>query len=121
MREKLRDPAVTLLVAEEADELAGFTACGASRDEDGEASTGEIRTFFVSPAAWRRGVGRALMQAALDDLRRRGYERCTVWSFAANRQANSFYEALGFTPDGAERTEAAWAHILEMRYARALP
>jgi GNAT superfamily N-acetyltransferase len=120
VREKLRDPAVTLLVAEEADELVGFTACGASRDEDGEADTGEIRTFFVSPGSWRRGVGRALMQAALEDLRRRGYERCTVWSFAANRQANSFYEALGFTPDGGERTEAAWAHILEVRYARGL-
>ena len=120
MRDKLSDPAVTLLVAEEADELLGFTACGASRDEDSEAETGEIRTFFVSPASWRRGVGRALMQAALDDLRRRGYERCTVWSFAGNRQANSSYEALGFTPDGAERTEAAWAHILEMRYSRAL-
>jgi GNAT superfamily N-acetyltransferase len=118
--EKLRDPAVTLLVAEEGDELLGFTACGDSRDEDGDADTGEIRTFFVSPASWRRGVGRALMQAALQDLRRRGYERCTVWSFAANRQANSFYEALGFMPDGGERSEAAWAHILEVRYARAL-
>jgi len=121
VREKLRDPAVTLLVAEEADELVGFTACGPSRDEDGEAETGEIRTFFVSPASWRRGVGGALMQEAFEDLRRRGYERCTVWSFAANRRANSFYEALGFTPDGAKRTEAAWAHILETRYARALP
>ena len=112
---------MTLLVAEEADELVGFTACGASRDEDGKADTGEIRTFFVSPASWRRGVGRALMQAAFDDLRRRGYERCTVWSFAANHQANSFYEGLGFSPDGAQRTEAAWAHILEVRYARVLP
>jgi GNAT superfamily N-acetyltransferase len=112
---------VTLLVAEQADELVGFTACGATRDEDGEAGTGEIRTFFVWPGSWRRGVGRALMRAALDDLRARGYERCTVWSFAANHGANSFYEAVGFTRDGAERTEAAWAHILEIRYARALP
>ena len=44
-----------------------------------------------------------------------------VWSFAANERANAFYEAHGFTRDGAERTEAAWAHVPEVRYLRPLP
>jgi RimJ/RimL family protein N-acetyltransferase len=43
-----------------------------------------------------------------------------VWSFAANERANRFYEAHGFTRDGAERTEAAWADLLELRYRRSL-
>ncbi len=34
---------------------------------------------------------------------------------------NAFYEAHGFTRDGAERTEAAWAHLPEVGYRRPLP
>ena len=108
-RDHLEDPELTLLVAEEKSELAGFTACGTSRDDDAEASTGEIRALFVSPGCWRRGVGRELMVAAVADLRGRGYLSCTVWSFAANERANAFYEAAGFARHGAERTEAVWA------------
>ena len=48
-------------------------------------------------------MGRSLMAAALDSLRERGCTEATVWSFAANERANSFYERAGFTRDGAER------------------
>jgi hypothetical protein len=60
------------------------------------------------------------MAAALDDLRGRGYDDATVWSFEANDRATGFYASQGFAPDGAERTEEAWAHIREVRYRRAL-
>jgi ribosomal protein S18 acetylase RimI-like enzyme len=65
-----------------------------------------------------QGVGQQLIVAALDDLPRRGYRDVTVWSFADNERANRFYEASGFAPDGAGRTEEAWAHIAELRYRR---
>ena len=116
----LANPAVTLLMAEDAGEVVGYTACGESRDADAAPEVGELRTMFVSPARWRGGVGRALLAAALDELRRRGYSEVTLWSFADNERANAFYEANGFERDGAERTEEAWAHILEVRYRRAL-
>jgi L-amino acid N-acyltransferase YncA len=115
------EEAVTMLVAEEDGELAGFTACGESRDPDAGTSVGEVRTFFVAAGRWRRGVGRALMQAALADLAARGYAEATVWSFAANERANAFYEAHGFERDGTERTEETWADILEIRFRRPLP
>jgi GNAT superfamily N-acetyltransferase len=114
------DPAVTMLVAEDDGELAGFTACGESRDEDAGPEVGEVRTFFVAAGRWRRGVGRALMDAALGDLHERGYAQATVWSFAANERANVFYEAHGFERDGTERREATWAEIPEVRYRRPL-
>jgi ribosomal protein S18 acetylase RimI-like enzyme len=101
--------------------LLGFVACGASRDPGAGPETGELQTFFVAAGSWRRGVGRALMAAALADLTERGYDEATVWSFAANARANAFYEDHGFRPDGAERREAAWADILEVRYRRKLP
>jgi GNAT superfamily N-acetyltransferase len=110
-----------MLVAEDGDELVGFTTCGESRDPDAGPDAGEIRTFFVAAGRWRRGVGRALMEAALADLAARGYSEATVWSFAANERANAFYEAHGFARDGTERTEETWAGIAEVRYRRALP
>jgi ribosomal protein S18 acetylase RimI-like enzyme len=113
------DDEVSLLVADDG-AFAGFTACGTSRDSDAGPEVGEIWSFFVAEDRWRRGVGRALMAAALEDLLQRGYEQATVWSFDTNERANAFYEAHGFARDGAERTEEAWAHILEVRYRRDL-
>jgi GNAT superfamily N-acetyltransferase len=109
-----------MLLAEEAGELLGFTACGESRDPDGGETVGEVRTLFVAAGGWGRGVGSALMAAALDDLRDRGYSEATVWSFADNDRANRFYEARGFSPDGGERREDVWADILEVRYRRSI-
>jgi GNAT superfamily N-acetyltransferase len=114
------DPGVLMLLAEEEGELLGFSTSGESRDEDADPSVGEIRSFFVAAGRWRAGVGRALMAPTLDSLRERGYTEATVWSFAANERANAFYERAGFTRDGAERTEEAWARLPEIRFRRSL-
>jgi GNAT superfamily N-acetyltransferase len=119
-RKVLDDPAVSQLVADEDGELVGFIACGANRDDDAAPEAGEVRTLFVVHDRWRAGVGRALVAAGLDELRRLGYSEATVWSFADNTRANAFYEAHGFVRDGAERREEAWANILEVRYRRSL-
>lgn len=109
-----------MLMAEEDGELLGLSACGESRDDDADPSVGEVRSFFVAAGRWRRGVGRELMAATLDSLRERGCSEATVWSFAANERANSFYERFGFTRDGAQKTEDVWAQLPEVRYRRAL-
>jgi GNAT superfamily N-acetyltransferase len=116
----IEDGTVSMLMAEENGELLGFSACGESRDEDAAPGVGEVRSFFVAAGLWGRGVGRALMSAVLDSLRERGCTEATLWSFAANERANRFYESHGFTRDGAERTEASWADLLELRYRRSL-
>ena len=109
-----------MLMAEDESGVLGFTMCGESRDPDATDEAGEVRTMFVVSAAWGRGAGSALMTAALDDLRERGYSEATVWSFADNERANRFYERHGFSRDGAERAEEVWANILEVRYRRSL-
>jgi ribosomal protein S18 acetylase RimI-like enzyme len=120
MLARLEEPDVTLLVTVDEGELAGFIACGRTRDPDPEPGVGEIQSFFVAPGSWRRGLGRALLGAALDDLRERGYSQATLWSFASNARANAFYEIHGFELDGAERTEEVWANVREVRYRRSL-
>ena len=88
--------------------MIGFTVCGASRDHDSYADTGEIRRLRP-PRPLRLGVGRALMGAALADFAA-GYMGFPVWSFAANDQAEAVYEAFGFARDGSERTERRGQH-----------
>jgi GNAT superfamily N-acetyltransferase len=117
----IEDPAVSMLMAEEhGEQMLGFTTCGESRDPDAGEQVGEIRRLFVAAGHWGQGVGRALMAAALDALRERGCTEATVWSFAANTGANTFYERACFTRDGAEKTEETWAHMPEVRNRRAL-
>jgi L-amino acid N-acyltransferase YncA len=120
MREGVADPDRSVFVSVEDGELTGFVICGMTRDEPPEPGVGELHSFFVGAGRWRRGTGRALMAAALADLTERGFEQATVWSFDANDRANAFYEAHGFTRDGAQVREAVWADILQVRYRRTL-
>ena len=112
----------SMLVAEEDGELLGFSALRRrAATPMPTVEVGEVRSLFVAAGRWRRGVGRALMAAALDDLRERGYprgHRLVVRRQRARQRAST--SAQGFTRDGAERTEDVWAHILEVRYRRSL-
>ena len=109
-----------ILLAEDGAGVCAYTAFGANRDPDAAPGVAEIRTFFVHPRSWRGGTGRELMRAALDELRGMGYDAATLWSFADNDRANAFYEAAGFARDGAERAQAVWGNIPELRYRRTL-
>lgn len=120
-QEVIQTPDLRTLVADDAGQAVAYSTFGKSRDDDVAADVGEIRTFFVWPAAWRHGLGSALMGAALGELRELGYAEATVWSFDANARANAFYERHGFSRDGAEGREEVWAYLLEVRYRLALP
>jgi ribosomal protein S18 acetylase RimI-like enzyme len=97
------DKESAVYVAGEDGAVVGFCAVAApSRDDDAAAGTAEIAAIYVHPDAWRTGVGRALMDVALRDLRAGGWRRVTLWVLAENHQARDFYARFGFEPDGAE-------------------
>jgi GNAT superfamily N-acetyltransferase len=107
-------------VAEVAGRLAGFVLHGPSRDDDAAATTGEIWALYVDPDRWRAGVGRALVDAALDDLRRRGFRESSVWTLAESPRNLRFYEALGFELDGAQQRRESFGAPIEVRLRRPL-
>ncbi|MEY2515901.1 MAG: hypothetical protein QOJ89_3259 [bacterium] len=81
--------------------VAGFCSIVApSRDDDAGERTCEVAAIYVDPEAWRRGIGRALLEAAVREARADGWRTVTLWVFAANDRAHAFYEAFGFAPDG---------------------
>jgi GNAT superfamily N-acetyltransferase len=78
---------------------------------DGSAPV-ELAALYVAPSRWRHGVGRALVNTALARD-----EDVTVWVFAQNDRARSFYAALGFLEDGAEAVDPGTG-VLEVRMRR---
>jgi 2-(1,2-epoxy-1,2-dihydrophenyl)acetyl-CoA isomerase len=64
----------------------------------------EVASLYVLPERRRGGIGSALLQAGLDELRPHSVH-ATLWVFKANHPARAFYTRFGFTPDGAEQTD----------------
>jgi GNAT superfamily N-acetyltransferase len=58
----------------------------------------EIDQIAVAPEGRRRGAARALIEAALDEARRRGIRDIELSSWAFNTSAHEVFRRLGFTP-----------------------
>jgi ribosomal protein S18 acetylase RimI-like enzyme len=125
-------PGFEHLVAAEAEKVLGYACLGNYRlaqQQDGalHREVGEITAIYVDPSRWGTGVGRSLMEAALDRLTKRGFRSVRLWVLAANWQARRFYERAGFTADGATasypvgRPDGSVVQLPEVRYTRPLP
>jgi ribosomal protein S18 acetylase RimI-like enzyme len=111
-----------LVVGDEAG-ILGFADLGPARDaDDGSADVGEIYAIYLHPDAWGRGHGRELMAASLGYLAQAGYRQATLWVLGTNARARRFYEAAGFSADGAIKDDDRGDFVLtEVRYRRPLP
>ena len=105
-----------VLVAEQDGEVVGFAALGASPNPEG---AGELFAINVDPAHWGTGAGRALLEAAQDELARLGFAETVLWVLPGNARARRFYERAGWASDGTEQTvDAFGVTVSEVRYRR---
>ena len=90
---KLRTPDITFWTAWEDDVLMG---CGALKQLSG--IEGEIKSMRTPKALRRKGAGRALLAAIIEEARRRKYEVLSLetGSQDAFRPAQALYESFGF-------------------------
>lgn len=58
----------------------------------------EIVRLYVRPEARRHGLGRALVDAALETARLRGAENVVLHTLTRWRAATALYRSMGFTP-----------------------
>jgi GNAT superfamily N-acetyltransferase len=114
--QRTAEPGPPIAVCELDGRLMGWITFGASRDADAGPTVGEIWALNVHPAAWRRGVGAALVRYALDRLARVPFAEASLWTFRDTQRSRSFYEALGFRPDGATQRRDASGGAIEVRY-----
>jgi GNAT superfamily N-acetyltransferase len=101
-------------VAEVGGRVVGVVQVHADRDDP---SAGLLHGLNVEPAAQGAGVGAALYDHAIAQLRAAGFERAVLWVFEGNGHARGFYERRGWAPDGAAGTAAG---ARELRYRKDL-
>lgn len=99
-------------------EAAGWVCFEKCRDEDAPASRGEIWGIYLKPEFWRRGIGAALMQWTIDELKRMGYMSASLWALEDNARARAFYENCGFKFDGTKKEIEIGKKLTEVRYVR---
>jgi GNAT superfamily N-acetyltransferase len=108
-------------VSESDGRTVGFISSGPPRDDDVPLPAAEIYAIYILPEAWGSGTGRSLMEAAVLHWQTLGTTTLALWVFEANARARSFYEAVGWRPDGGRRTLGPGSiGAVEIRYRRTI-
>ena len=81
-------------VAEEDGRILGFVAAVMTE------SSADLEGLFVEPELWGGGIGRALIDFAVHQARRKGLSLSVI----ANPTARGFYEKCGFAVEGEAQT-----------------
>lgn len=114
--QKIRDEFGEMFVTEVDSEITGFCHLIPSRDADGD-GVAEIAAIYVDPTVWRQGSGRSLCEAAFESAVQMNAPWVTLWMLVENTLGRRFYEAMGFFPDGAAKSEDRPGFTLEeVRY-----
>jgi ribosomal protein S18 acetylase RimI-like enzyme len=86
-------------------ELVGYLCLGHPTPLPENAHVSAVEGFTVAPT-WRgRGVGRALLDAAVAEARRRGSAKISLRVLSTNERARQVYAGAGFTVEGVLRGE----------------
>lgn len=98
-RDIARRRAAPVTVAELDGKIVGFTGCGPYR-APGHDGWGEVYSIYILREAQGMGIGRRLMDAAMEKLRH--FDTIAVWVLKGNDRAFGFYEHYGFEFDGTQ-------------------
>jgi GNAT superfamily N-acetyltransferase len=104
------------VVAVDGSTIRGLATTGLCRDKD-LSNSGELLAIYVDPPYLHTGIGRLLMAAARERLRRVGVTKAALWVLDGNAHARRFYERDGWRLDGTRRT-ATYGNerVEEVRY-----
>jgi GNAT superfamily N-acetyltransferase len=108
---------LTVYVWDQDGTICGFVAIGPARDDDLGAEFGEFGVLMVDPPAQRNGIGSALHDKALDELREAGFAQVAHWVFVGNDEGERFLTDRRWAHDG----KTGERHTLpERRFVRSL-
>lgn len=94
-REFLKDPRHRLVVALDQDLIVGFVSAVIYVHPDKPAPELWINEIGVAPTHQRQGIGKALMQAILEEAKRSGCNEAWVLTDRANLAAMAMYKSTG--------------------------
>lgn len=88
-----------IIVAELDGKIVGFSGYGPCRNP-GYEGIGEVFSIYILKEAQGLGIGRKLMDAAMEKLR--NFDTIVIWVLKGNDHAFGFYEHYGFRFEGVE-------------------
>jgi ribosomal protein S18 acetylase RimI-like enzyme len=104
-------PNALLVAVDNRGKVVGFTAV--------HPPEGELYLLFVHPGHGRRGVGRALLNAAHEVLRDAGCREVFLYTHEENERSLAVYQAAGYRRDGFVReSDFRGVHLRESRLVR---
>jgi ribosomal protein S18 acetylase RimI-like enzyme len=101
----LRTTPADVLVAEVDGAVAGYVSIRPATELQASSHVQHVNGLAVDPELQGRGVGRALVEAAVAEARRRGARRLTLRVLGPNVAARRLYDACGFVVEGVLRCE----------------
>ncbi|MBO4422329.1 MAG: GNAT family N-acetyltransferase [Clostridia bacterium] len=101
-----------ILVAKDGERVVGFVGYGKCRNDD-LPGAGEVFAIYILKEYYGKGVGKALMDAALGLLSE--YPQVAVWVLQGNERAIRFYQKCGFCFDGKKEIKTIGKDITELR------
>ncbi len=87
------------LVCTDGGGIVGTSSFGKSRLEQFR-GWGELISIYLLPDYMGKGYGRILLESAVSELKKHGYEDIFLWVLEENKRARQFYERFGFRPSG---------------------
>ncbi|MFK7742855.1 MAG: GNAT family N-acetyltransferase [Planctomycetota bacterium] len=127
----LHDPEVACMSASYRDEASGYFVVvragtvhgggGFARLEGStaQAATAELRKMYFRPSARGLGLGRALLELLLDEMRTHRFRRCYLETTSWMDDAQRLYRAAGFA-EQPEREGATGHHGCDKFFSRPL-
>jgi GNAT superfamily N-acetyltransferase len=101
-----------LTLVAEAERPLGFASLAIPSLDDGEGEgVGEIPALYVEPAAWGRGVGAVLLDAAVEAMREMGCREGILWMLEGNDRAGAFYDRHRWRRDGGRRASQHYPDV----------
>lgn len=86
---------VSTFIAEDRQTPVGFTTVQPDNGSPNRDAL-ELIGVYVLPSYWGRGIGRKLLDHALQEAIERKCSKIVVWEIESNTTGRNFYESLGF-------------------------
>lgn len=116
-----QSPDFTISVAEEREDVVGFSIIGKPRYQ-AAAKTIELWAVNVLPEYWRMRIGSGLVERAINFSTDAGFNSMELWCIKGNTPAEKAYRKLGFIESGQERstTRLMGNTLHELHYVKVL-
>ena len=98
--------------------IKAFLAAGPCGDDD-KPEAFELGALYVEPCLQGGGIGTALAVFCEQVAGKRNYGEICLWTFEKNTPARTFYEKLGYTPDGTIKIVEPYG-VAGVRYCKKL-